>query len=111
MTGPVITKADMEREDVAFPKLDASEIEIAKQCGHCKVYEAGETLYRAGDQPVDCYVIVSGNIEIIDPSGDEARVLLEYGPGGFTGEISVLTLRPSMATWRSGFQLFCAGAN
>jgi thioredoxin reductase (NADPH) len=101
MTGPIISKAEVEREVVAFPKLDASEIELAKQCGRARAYEPGESLYRAGDQPVDCFVIVTGNIEIIDPSGDEERVLVEYGAGGFTGEISVLTLRPSMASCRA----------
>jgi thioredoxin reductase (NADPH) len=101
MLGPVISKTDVEREVVAFPKLDAFEIEIAKQCGNARIYEPGESLYRAGDQPVDCFVIVAGNLEVIDPSGDEERILVEYGSGGFTGEISVLTLRPSMATCRA----------
>jgi thioredoxin reductase (NADPH) len=97
----VISKTDVEREVLAFPTLDAAEIEIAKQCGQIEVYEAGECLYHAGDQPVDCFVIVSGNVQIIDPSGDEERVLVEYSSGGFTGEISVLTLRPSMASCRA----------
>jgi thioredoxin reductase (NADPH) len=101
MVGPVITKADFEREIVAFPHLDASEIEIARQCGKTEIHEAGESLYHAGDQPVDCFLVVSGNVQIIDPSGDEERVLVEYGPGGFTGEISILTLRPSMSSCRA----------
>ncbi len=101
MIGPVISKAEMEREVVAFPTLDDLEIGMAKECGRAEVYETGERLFHAGDQPVDCFVVVAGNVEIIDPSGDEERVLLEYGPGGFTGEISVLTLRPSMASCRA----------
>jgi thioredoxin reductase (NADPH) len=101
MTGPMLTKAEVEREKIAFPKLDASEIEAAKQYGQTNVYEEGESLYHAGDQPVDCFVIVTGDLQIIDPSGDDERILVEYGAGGFTGEISVLTQRPSVATCRA----------
>jgi CRP-like cAMP-binding protein len=91
MAVPILSKADAEGDDVAFPKLDALEIEIAKQCGQVEVYEAGESIYKAGDQPLDCFVIVTGKAQIIDPSGDEERVLVEYGSGGFTGDITFLT--------------------
>ncbi|MCE0524000.1 MAG: FAD-dependent oxidoreductase [Methylacidiphilales bacterium] len=101
MTAPVLSEADLEREDVAFPRLDALELEAAKQCGHAEVFEAGENLYRAGDQPLDCFVIVTGQVEIIDPTGDDERVLLEYGAGGFTGDITVLTQRASSVSCRA----------
>jgi thioredoxin reductase (NADPH) len=81
----------MEREAVAFPKLDACEIELAQKEGRPESYQPGEYLYKAGQQPIDCFVLVTGEIEIIDPTGDEERVLLGYGSGGFTGDISVLT--------------------
>jgi thioredoxin reductase (NADPH) len=95
MNQPVISKTDIEREVIAFPKLEACEIEVAKQCGRVEIYQPGESLYHAGDQPVDCFIIVTGQAEIIDPSGDEERILLEYGPGNFTGEMAILTQRPS----------------
>jgi thioredoxin reductase (NADPH) len=101
MTGPVISQVEVEREVVAFPRLEASEIEIAKECGHTEFYEPGESLYCAGDQPIDCFIIVAGNVEVIDPSGDEERILVAYGSGGFTGELTVLTQRPSMASCRA----------
>ncbi|MEI9998848.1 MAG: hypothetical protein WDO13_06615 [Verrucomicrobiota bacterium] len=37
-----------------------------------------------------------GLVEIIDPTGDQERVIVEYGTGHFTGEISVLT---GAASW------------
>ena len=101
MPVPLLSPEDVEREAVAFPKLDAAEIEAARQCGASQVYHAGDYLYRSGDQPVDCYVLASGDIEIVDPTGDEERILVRYGAGSFTGEISVLTLRPSVAACRA----------
>ena len=101
MGTPVLSKAEIEREDVAFPKLDALEIEAARQCGRPEVFEVGEHLYKSGDQPLDCFVIVTGQVEIVDPTGDEDRVLLEYGAGGFTGDITVLTQRASSVSCRA----------
>ena len=98
MNQPVISKTDIEREAIAFPKLEACEIEVAKQCGRVEIYQPGESLYHAGDQPVDCFIIVTGQVEIIDPSGDEERILLEYGPGNFSGEMAILTQRPSTSS-------------
>lgn len=50
------------------------------------------------NQPVDCFIIVTGQVKIIDPSGDEERILLEYSPGNFTGEMAILTQRPSTSS-------------
>jgi thioredoxin reductase (NADPH) len=100
MAAPVLSKEELERESVAFPKLDAGEIEAARECGQPESFEAGQCLYHAGE-PVDCFVIVEGQVEIIDPSGDDPRVMLEYGAGGFTGDITVLTRRASSVTCRA----------
>ena len=102
MVAPLLSKADVEREATSpSRKLDAGEIEAARECGHAETFEPGQFLYRAGQQPLDCFVIVAGQIEMIDPSGDEPRVLLGYGTGGFTGDITVLTQRASSATCRA----------
>jgi thioredoxin reductase (NADPH) len=101
MSSPVLTKADLDGEDVAFPKLEDFEIEAARQCGRTEIFERGTNLYCAGHQPLDCFVIVSGQVEIVDPTGDEERVLLEYGAGGFTGDITVLTRRASAVSCRA----------
>ncbi len=101
MSTPVLSQAELAREDVAFPHLDAVELEAARQCGHPQSFKTGEHLYHAGEQPLDCFVIVNGQVEIIDPTGDEDRVLLSYGTGGFTGDITVLTQRASSVSCRA----------
>ena len=101
MDAPVLNEAEIAREDIAFPKLDDCEIELARQCGTPQTFAAGADLYRGGDQPLDCFVIVEGHVCIIDPTGDEERVLLEFGSGGFTGDITVLTHRASAVTCRA----------
>ena len=91
----------MDFDPIAFPQLDATEIEAVRQLGEPAPFAAEETLYRCGAHPLDCFVITSGTVEIIDQSGDQARVLLEYGAGHFTGDIAVLTGLPSIVTCRA----------
>jgi thioredoxin reductase (NADPH) len=91
----------MQLDAIAFPELDASEMEAVRPAGRAQTYEVGERLYSCGDRPVDCFVIVSGEVEVIDASGDEQRIILELGPDHFTGEITVLTGRASLVTCRA----------
>jgi len=101
MNEPVMNKEATEHDPIAFPKVDSSEVDIARKFGSSKFYEAGEYLYKTGDLPIDCYIIVSGEVQILDFTGDEPRIMVEYGNGAFTGEISVLTERPAIASCRA----------
>jgi thioredoxin reductase (NADPH) len=101
MGTPLLSQAEKEREAVAFPKLDDTEMEVARQCGRPEAFEPGKNLYSAGDQPLDCFVILTGRVEIVDPTGDEERPVLEFGAGEFTGDITVLTQRASSVTCRA----------
>ena len=82
----------MEKYDlrsIAFPKL--SEAEMAS-LGNCpltvlKKYKAGEKLFRVGDCDCKFYVVRSGEIEVVDESGDTPNVIAVHQPGEFTGEI------------------------
>ncbi len=98
---PVMSKEVTEHDSIGFPKVEYSEIQIARRFGSSNFYEAGEYLYKTGDQPIDCYIIVSGEVQILDLTGDEPRIMVEYGDGAFTGEIAVLTQRPAIASCRA----------
>ena len=81
-----------------FPRWKRGEIEAARRFGSLQNFEAGENLYEGGDLPLDCFVIISGELELIDPTGDRQRLLFAYQAGEFTGEITVLTGRASIVT-------------
>jgi CRP-like cAMP-binding protein len=53
-------------------------------------------LFRAGDYPFHSHAIVSGTVRIIDVSSGERAVMLRYGEGYFTGDLDLLTHRPSV---------------
>ena len=50
----------------------------------------GKTLYRQ-NAPADCaFVIVSGEVELVDTTGAQTRVLRTAGPGAILGEIALI---------------------
>jgi small-conductance mechanosensitive channel len=60
------------------------------------VYGSGETIVRQGEEGQSMFVVVSGSVSVVlEPSRDEvARI----GPGGYFGEMSLLTGEPRSAT-------------
>lgn len=91
-----------ERElySVAFPTLSQSQIDSLARCTGALLqrYHAGQTLFEVGDRNFKFFVIKSGEIEIVDPSGEPPKTVMVHGPGEFTGEVAQLTGGPSIVT-------------
>jgi thioredoxin reductase (NADPH) len=92
--------AEHTLQSLAFPVLD--ETQIAQISGCIKVapkhYPDGERLISTGERAMKFFIVVSGNIDILDSSGDEPRIIVTHGPGQFTGDVSLLTGMPSIVT-------------
>jgi thioredoxin reductase (NADPH) len=83
---------------VAFPVLTEEQIGQIANCTTVapKLYHDGETLITVGERALKFYIIKSGEVEIIDHSGDEAKTITIHGKGEFTGDISHLTGTPAI---------------
>jgi len=68
--------------------LSPSQLELLAQHGEERTAEAGEVLFRVGDERYPFIVILEGEARIEDPSGNE---VVTHGPAGFLGELSLLT--------------------
>ena len=90
--------ADLMKDTVAFPVFSAAELEECAEFGTRCSFATGEDLFRAGAQPFDCYVILSGEVCIIDVSTDEPTLLIRYRGGQFTGDIDLFTGRRAAAS-------------
>ena len=90
--------ADQMADTVAFPVLSAAELEECAEFGTRCSFAAGEDLFRAGAQPFDCYVILSGEVSIIDVLTDEPTYLVRLRGGQFTGDIDLFTGRRAAAS-------------
>jgi thioredoxin reductase (NADPH) len=96
---------------IAFPKL--TDAEIANLAGMARLcaYEDGETIFQAGQRGLPFYVVESGGIAIVDDSTEVSKTIVVHGPREFTGDVSLLTDRPSAvsAYARGAVQAYCVG--
>src|SRR5881398_889830 len=85
---------------MAFPTLTEEQItQLARYAGApTKTFRAGEALFRAGDRDPKFYVIKSGELEIIDVTGDQPKTIRVQGPGDFTGDVGHLTGSPKVVS-------------
>jgi thioredoxin reductase (NADPH) len=56
----------------------------------------GQMLVEQGDRNVPFFVVVSGEVEIVRPSGGVETLITVHGPGHFTGEVNALSGRPAL---------------
>jgi thioredoxin reductase (NADPH) len=83
---------------VAFPVLTDTQIAQLVSCTKVapKRCHDGEKLISVGERNLKFYIIKSGEIEILDYSGDQPKTVVVHRPGEFTGDVSHLTGMPSI---------------
>lgn len=85
---------DMQaQQNVAFPRLSEEEIAALAPLGKRRQLEDGQPLFQAGERGGGFFVVLSGEVAIIDRSGDEPRTVTIHQPGEFTGDIDILRRR------------------
>jgi thioredoxin reductase (NADPH) len=85
-------------DPVAYPHLNATELaEVAPFGEHC-FFEKDQPLFSTGDYPFNSHVVLTGRVRIVDVSTGERVVFVRYGAGYFTGDIDLLTRRPSVVS-------------
>ena len=92
--------AEHDLQSIAFPTLDDGQIAEFSRCASATstVYRNGETLFSVGDRNFKFHVIKSGEVEILDYSGEVPRTVTIHHKGDFTGDISHLTGNPSVVS-------------
>jgi thioredoxin reductase (NADPH) len=92
--------AEADLRSTAFPELDESRMAALGRCSGAKLqrYPAGSVLFRVGDRDFKFFVIQSGEIEILDESGEKPKTVTVHRAGEFTGDVAHLTGRPSVVT-------------
>jgi thioredoxin reductase (NADPH) len=84
-----------------FPKLTAAQIERIAAHGHVRPILRGELLVQAGEKAVPFFVVLTGEIEMVRPSGITETLVAVHGPGQFTGEVNMLSGRPALVRGRA----------
>jgi len=85
---------------VAFPTLDETQIHRLATCSGAapKRFQDGQTLFKVGDLNINFYIVKSGEVEILDSSGDQPKTVHVHHPGQFTGDISHVTGLPAIVS-------------
>src|SRR5713226_6949054 len=92
--------AEPTLQTVAFPTLDEAQlVELGSFAAEPpRRYRDGQTLIAVGAQDFKFLVVNSGEVEIIDYSGDEPRTVTVYHRGQFTGEVALVMGGPAVAS-------------
>lgn len=104
MTAPVGSQSSRPAVggEQAFPELTPAEIERVAAHGRNRQVKRGDVLGKAGT-PIDSFFVVrTGSIEAVQFDGRSETTVTIIRPGGFTGEVSLLSGRPSLVTLRVG---------
>ena len=85
------------RQVTVFDPLPLPALEQLAAGLETRLVPAGETVYRQGDEADGCFIIQSGNADVV---GD-GRTIATVGPGELVGEIALLRHVPRTATVRA----------
>ena len=85
---------------IAFPTLSEAQIaQLGRYAGAPpKTFRAGDALFRCGDRDSNFFVIKSGEVEVVDETGEKPKAIRVLGAGEFTGDVGHLTGNPKVVT-------------
>ena len=87
--------------EIAFPTLSAKDLAALAARGHPREMRAGEILFAEGDLDRPFFAVLEGSIEIVGHSGGISHVVTVQRPGGFSGDVDMLSGRASLVTGRA----------
>jgi thioredoxin reductase (NADPH) len=102
MTTPTPFDVTVSRPERLFPKLTPVQMTRIAAHGRRRATTRGEVLIDIGDRIVPCFVVVAGEIQVLQVSDGAETLIVSHGPGSFSGEANLISGRPSMARLRVG---------
>ncbi|PYY21805.1 MAG: pyridine nucleotide-disulfide oxidoreductase [Acidobacteria bacterium] len=96
-TPPVLSP---ERREQLFPTLTPSQIARIAAVGKTHPVQTGELLIKQGEVGPGLFVVVSGEIEIVQPTPKGDVLITTHTSGSFTGELNMLSGRRALVCGR-----------
>jgi thioredoxin reductase (NADPH) len=94
------TPSALDASMQAFPILTEAQIQRIQPLGKVRLVEAGEILFEPDDTNVPFFVLLSGAMDIVQPSLEGERPIAKHEAGEFTGEITMISGRRSLVRGR-----------
>jgi thioredoxin reductase (NADPH) len=95
-----LAAANAGRPDHAFPTLTSQQIARIEGRGRRRSTVLGEVLVKVGDRPVPFFVVVSGQIEVLQPVGMAEALIVTHHAGQFSGEGNMISGRRALSRLR-----------
>jgi len=95
------TPSMLDSRTQTFPTLTVAQIDRIRPLGHVRQVAPGDILFEPNDANIPFYVLLSGAMEIVQPSvsGGE-RPIATHAPGEFTGEMTMISHQKSLVRGR-----------
>jgi len=87
--------------DRLYPTLTPAQLARIAPHGRRRQVAQGEVLVQAGESAARIFVVLAGRIDVVRPSAAE-EIVVSFGPGMFTGEVTMLSGRRGLAQIRAG---------
>jgi len=88
------------QQDRLFPKLTPAQLTRIAAHGRRRPISRGEVLIDVGDRILPFFVVMAGEIQVLQVSGATETFIVSHGSGSFSGEANLISGRPSMARLR-----------
>jgi thioredoxin reductase (NADPH) len=90
----------LDARSQAFPVLTSAQIDRIRPLGRVRNVQHGEILFEPNDTGIRFFVVLSGSMEIVQPSLEGERPIVNHGPGEFTGEMTMISGQRSLVRGR-----------
>jgi thioredoxin reductase (NADPH) len=100
MSATPLLPSALDATTQAFPTLTEAQIGRVRARSKVRRVQAGEILFEPDDTNIPFYVLTSGKMEIVQPDLTGERSIATHGPGGFTGEMSMISGRRCLVRGR-----------
>jgi thioredoxin reductase (NADPH) len=97
-TWPVPSALDSSTQ--IFPSLTDAQISRIRPIAKLRKVKKGEVVFEPGQTGLPFFVLLSGELEIVQPTLDGERPITKHKPGAFTGEITMISGQRSLALGR-----------
>jgi thioredoxin reductase (NADPH) len=89
-----------DQQAQAFPVLTPAQVDRIRPYGTARSVRIGEILFEPGELGMPCFVVLSGKLDILMTRLSGEQVFVTYGPGGFSGEMVLISGTRSMSRGR-----------
>lgn len=98
--------SDDPRNEQTFPVLTPAQLELAKRfaSGPARQFAPRDQVFTIGTRDVPSWLVLEGSLEVFSHNGlaAENQIITSHGAGQFSGEVSQLAGRPTLAGGRAG---------